>query len=104
MKQLPEGFHIHKAKGFHMIFANGCTASVQFGWSNNCGSNQIGFGHQPEYGIQSPDAEVAAWDADGEWIHPEGFDFAGDDIIGNLSPDEVARFIQAVKDHPNGQG
>lgn len=96
-------FRIHQNKGFHMTFANLCTVSVQFGYTNYCDSNQGNYYNQPAGGVASPNAEVAARDAEGKWIHPEGFDFDGDDVIGYLTPDEVARFIQAVKDYLNAQ-
>lgn len=86
-----------------MTFANGCTVSVQFGYHNYCSSNQTFPKHEPETGVASPDAEVGAWDSEGAWIQPEGFELGSDNVIGHLSPDEVAAFIQAVKDYPNGQ-
>lgn len=96
LKKNTLGFRIIGAKGFHITFANGYTVSVQFGYDNYCISNQKTYKGTPPGGVASPDAEVAAWRADGSWLHPEGFDFVGDDVIGYLSPEEVARFIQAV--------
>lgn len=101
-KILEPGFKItNQGKGYWITFENLCTVSVQMGYGNYCNSNQEDHYHRPADGVESPDAEVAAWDREGKWIHPKGFDFYGDDVIGYLSPDEVARFIQAVKDYPN---
>jgi hypothetical protein len=104
-KKKNPGFRIIDAKGFHITFANGCTVSVRFGYGNHCNSNQGDFDHTPPEGVTSPNAEVAAWRADDSWLHPKGFDFGGNNVIGYLSPGEVAKFIQAVAsiEAPNAQ-
>ncbi len=74
-------------RGFAMTFANGITVSVRWGEANYCD--------------QTTTAEVAAYRKSNDefgpvWVHAEGFDYDGDDVLGHLSPDEVARFIYIV--------
>ena len=90
----PGSFAIVKGKGFHITFENGCTASVQFGEGNYC-ENRYYEGPTGNR-ISSNNAEIAAWNADGDWITPEGFDFNGDSVIGYAKPAEVLRFINAI--------
>jgi len=99
----PVQLAITDSKGFHLTFDNGCTASVQFGYGNYCRTNQLRYGIIPKGGVASPNAEVAAWDATGSWIHPEGFDFDGDNALALLTPNEVLKFLQAVAEYPNAQ-
>lgn len=77
--------------GFQMVFENGWTVSVQFGWPNHC-TNQ----HKKHHTIySSSDAEIAAWDKNGEWYH---FEDEGEATVkGWCKPDEVADFIAKVK-------
>ena len=91
----PGSFAIVKGKGFHITFENGCTASVQFGESNYCDNNRYEKLNR-HIGVSSNNAEIAAWNADGDWITPEGFDFNGDSVIGYAKPAEVLRFINAI--------
>lgn len=76
-------------RGFWITFDNGHTVSVQFGTGNYCENRD---GNAKE----SKDAEIAAWDADGDWIHVKGFDYFGDDVLARQSPEAVVRFISAV--------
>jgi hypothetical protein len=62
--------------GFHIVFGNGWTASVQWG-SYNYADGQT--------------AEIAAWDKDGNW-----HSFGHDQVKGWCSPEEVATFLQMV--------
>ena len=71
-------------KGFHMTFENGWTVSVQFG-KNNYASNK-------QHTDESPDAEIAAWDKDGNWYHFKN----GDDVFGYEKTDDVAEFIAMI--------
>lgn len=67
-------------RGFTMTFANRVTVSVRWGEAN--------------YADGKTTAEVAAWNADTHtWIHVEGFDYHGDDVLTHRTTDEVAKFI-----------
>ena len=76
-----------EAKGFHLVFANGFTASVQWGRGNYADRLENG---------GAANAEVAAWGPDENWWHAPGFDYHGDDVLGNVTSDEVVRFLQEV--------
>jgi len=84
-------------KGFQMVFENGWTISVQFGYGNYCDNNHhpegFDFAKKTEI-VKSSDAEIAIWDKDGEW-----FDFGGDTIKGYCTADEVADWIEKVKNY-----
>lgn len=86
-------FKIHRGKdmpGFAMTFENGWTVSVMFGVSNYCSNRKLIFGHDcPPHSIT---AEIAAWDADDNW-----HDFGNDTVKGWVNADEVADFIQMIK-------
>lgn len=92
MKKDP-GFSVTQNKGFHITLANGITVSVQFGQYNYC----------ENYGLDTntshcANAELAAWDANGEWVTREYLKSKGeqesvDDVIGNQTPDEVVAFL-----------
>lgn len=86
-------FKIHRDEampGFAMAFENGWTVSVMFGVSNCCSNRKLVFGHHcPPH---SNTAEIAAWDADGNW-----YDFGADTVKGWVHADEVADFIQMIK-------
>lgn len=67
-------------RGFTMTFANRVTVSVRWGEGN--------------YSDGKTTAEVAAWNADTHmWVHVEGFDYHGDNVLARLTTDEVAKFI-----------
>jgi hypothetical protein len=68
--------------GFTMIFSNGNTISVQFGFGNYCENTH-------ESKMISSDAEIAIWDKHGHW-----YNFGSDDVKGHCSADEVAKWIQ----------
>ena len=68
--------------GFHMTFANGWTVSVQFGKGNYISDR--------DHHGQSVDAEIAAWDKDGNWYY---FEDQNENVKGWVSADEVARFM-----------
>ena len=88
-------------KGFHMTFANGLTASVQWGAGNYCDN------HFPEdrdfscsKDAQSNTAEVAVW-MEGKWL--DANDFVPEDcrncgiVCGYMTPEQVVDFLYAVK-------
>ena len=67
-------------RGFTMTFANRVTVSVRWGEGN--------------YSDGKTTAECAAWNADTHmWVHVEGFDYHGDDVLPRLTTDEVAKFV-----------
>lgn len=67
-------------RGFTMTFANRITVSVRWGHMN--------------YSDGVTTAECAAWNANShDWVHVDGFDYHGDDVLPRLSTDEVAKFI-----------
>lgn len=78
--------------GFAMTFDNGWTVSVMFGVSNYCSNRRLTFGHHVDCQPHSNTAEIAAWDADGNW-----HDFGDDTVDGWVNADDVADFIQMIK-------
>lgn len=75
-------------RGFTMTFSNRVTVSVRWGSAN--------------YSDGKTTAEVAAWDADThEWVHVVGYDYDGDDVLGRLTTNEVARFLYAASTMPS---
>ena len=83
-------FKITEGKGFQMTFQNGWTVSVQFGAGNYCENNMMSVSNTPKG--HSKDAEIAAWDKDGNW-----HTFEYDDVKGYCSADEAADFITKIK-------
>lgn len=87
-------FRITAGKGFQMTFENGWTASVQWGTGNYCDNRDMRY--SPNADIEagqkgSKTAEIAAWDADGEWHN-----FGNDEVKGWVTPDEVVEFLSLV--------
>lgn len=66
-----------QAKGFQMKFDNGWTVSVQWGTGNYCNNRDLDAEYSDTYHRhgdvcfwvpqESENAEIAAWDADGNW-------------------------------------
>ena len=92
------GFGINKSKGFHMTFANNLTLSVQFGPGNYCDNYDEPFdlsGVRKDY--KSSNAEVAVFSAsNGAWFTRVFMPEAGDDVVGYLTPNQVAELIVKV--------
>jgi len=83
-------------RGTHMTFENGLTISMQWGASNYCEKRTFAYHYgkstEGEYDTwDSTTAEIAIWDAQGEW-----FSFGDDTVRGWVSPDEVAEWIAIV--------
>lgn len=77
-------------KGFNMTFANGITASVQWGTGNYCDnhfSTDLSFSKE----ASSDTAEVAAWNESGEWVTNKFYDTC-DDVVGYLSQMKYCSF------------
>ena len=80
-------FRITGNKGFQLTFANGYTASVQFGQMDYCTNRNARYCGAPERG-ECADAEIAVWGPSGKFIS-----CGGDDARGWVSSDEVAAFL-----------
>ena len=82
-------------KGFQMTFANGWTVSVVFGSGNYCENRWEDIPHpaqvNPSGEIECINAEIAAWDKDGNWHR-----FDHDDVSGWHTPNEVTKFINMI--------
>lgn len=75
-------------RGFTMTFANRVTVSVRWGEYN--------------YSDQKTTAEAAAWNADThDWVHVDGFDYGGDDVLPHLTTDRVAEFVYNASKMPH---
>ena len=85
-------------KGFGITFQNGFTISVQWGTENYCEHRNldIDFEDLPnpkeENRWESRNAEIAVFDKDGEIVSVG----ESDDVIGWLTPNEVAKAIEIV--------
>lgn len=87
-------------KGFSLTFENGFTISVQFGYGNYCdnGHHPDGFEFSKKQDVtQSSNAEIAIWDADGEWY----VFLNGDTVMGYCSANDVAEWIDKVSKLPS---
>ena len=98
-------FKITRGRGFHMTFANGITASVQWGYGNYCENRFKGDDVEIDWNTGKPvfntpdgsdDAEVWAWRNDGPDIMR--------DVLGWLSADEVLRFLNMCVSYKDGDG
>lgn len=80
-------FDISNGKGYKMTFANGWTVSVQFGGFNYCQH------HNADAGYRGPskDAEIAAWDKDGNW-----YNFGSDTVKGYVSTGDALAFMNLI--------
>jgi hypothetical protein len=90
-------FSITYQKGFQITFANGWTASVQFGYRNYCDNRYKGSLNSEV--LPSSNAEIACWPKSGEfvniWDNPED---VSDTVKGYCTPEEVAAFIVKVSE------
>jgi hypothetical protein len=97
-------FKITSGRGFQLQFENGWTVSVQFGQFNYC-DNQFPLEdleqlfNTPPTGppdtISSPNAEIAAWDTEGNWYR-----FDDDTLRGYVTPNEVLEFMNMIASFP----
>lgn len=101
---MDKGFVSTMRKGFHMTFENGLTASIQWGAGNYC-DNRFDYDFTFSKDAESDTAEIAVWDANGDWVDPQDFfnyDISSDGMVaGWLTPAQVVDFLSAVKDYPN---
>ena len=92
MKTTP-GFKILDNKGFHITFANGVCVSVQFGGGNYCQNYDAEIDSLRTEGMRSPDAELAMWDGDGNWITQEYDPSQSDSVIGQVVASDVLKAL-----------
>lgn len=89
-----DGFASTYNRGFQMRFENGMTISVQFSTGSYCDRRNFTtpvMAEMTEPIVTSPNAEIAIWDAGGNW-----FNFGYDEVKGFVTPDEVALWINSV--------
>lgn len=83
-------------KGFQMTFENGLTASVQWGAGNYC-DNHFSGDFRCMSDAESNTAEVAVIYngnfLDANQFMPKGVDLSFDDVVGWLTPEQVAEFL-----------
>ena len=73
--------------GFTMVFSNGNTISIQFGWGNYSTNRD-------ESVSETTTAEVAIWNDKGNWYEfPDTPDSIKDSVKGYCTTDEVAQWI-----------
>ena len=88
----------YNCAGFHMTFANGLTASVQWGYGTYSDNR---FNDHNE----SDTAEVAVIGVDGHLLGhiedflPESVESYDDEVAGYLTSDEVMEFLWKVKNY-----
>jgi hypothetical protein len=97
MEKENPGFRSTVHKGFHMKFTNGYTISVQWGAGNYCENRSLHEHDSIEWKnrdavYDSPDAEIAVWDVNGEDLKFDN----GDLVKAYVSPNEVAEWIYKV--------
>ncbi len=105
------GFRIIRGSGFHIKFNNNVIVSVQFGWGNYCNKypdNKDMFTEDIKFISNwkdplpmngSPNAEVAIFYEDGEWITAKYLkevrkEKDGDNVIGFFEPDEIIKILK----------
>jgi len=104
------GFANSSGKGFRITFANGWSASVQFGRGNYCDNYDKGEHGQPA--LPSSTAEIAAIHNDGTWYsfvdrRPDVGPHASTHVEGWQTPEQVLAFLNivaALPDHPASGG
>lgn len=81
-------------KGFHLVFSNGCTLSVQWGAGNYCDRYYEPFASEAGMKfVESKDAEIAIFDSKDNLITLVGM---GDSVAGYLSVSNVASVISVL--------
>lgn len=90
------GFKITGGKGFHILFENGWTASVQWGPGNYCDNKdnrKLLNGEERECGAMGcGNAEIAAWPKDGSMIELKD----GNTVLGWQTPAQVLAFLNDI--------
>ena len=100
-----EKLTINGGVGFSITFKNNITVSVQFGEHHYCDNRNVGMTSYEKHDIptnryQSTTAEVAVFDDQGNWLTKDYVKdsnlseiYDGDDVIGHVKPDDVAKII-----------
>lgn len=84
---------INRNKGFHLVFENKLTISVQFGYGNYCDNyNSEILDETKQRVTESTTAEIAIWDENDHW-----FKFDGDTVKGWVKADEIGIWIDKVR-------
>ncbi len=91
-------FRITSGKGFSMGFENGLAISVQFGYGNYCGNRNKHIKPNP-YCHECSTAEIAIYPQNGKgWLTNKFLPKKrGVDVVGWVTPDEVASLIRRVQ-------
>ena len=91
------GFACVRNRGFSITFANRYTVSVQFGENHYCSQRNTTTSweewRRTSDSHQSPDAEVAILDPQGNFVP---FESSGDQVRGRTDSDTVAKIIEWV--------
>ena len=77
-------------KGFQLTFQNGWTISVQWGKGNYCSNRNLEIKYESI--LEAKSAEIAIWD-----INNKSYEINGDLVVGWVTTDEVAEWIDKVK-------
>ena len=85
-------FRITGNKGFHIVFKNGWTVSVQFGPGNYCDNYDRNILSEAEVCGKdgSTTAECAVWGPDGEMVEYKGW---GNSVSNRSTPAEVLELL-----------
>jgi hypothetical protein len=97
-------FATTRNKGFHITFDNGWTVSVQFGPGNYCEHHYKlnmagmigGTFNVPADGIESVDAEIAAWPEIRDGVETWYKFPNGSCVQGNQNPAQVLAFLNKI--------
>lgn len=86
------GFYITGGKGFHVVFENRWTVSVQFGPGNYCDHYHADFNERIKCGERgSSTAETAVFTPDGAMVVMDG---DNDSVQARQSPAQVLALLQ----------
>lgn len=87
-------FNTTSRNGFQITFANGYTVSVQWHHFAYCKNRRVHRNTDIEHASARacPNAEVAAWDANGKWLRLADHD----DVLGHQTPEQVTAILDMV--------
>ncbi len=89
------GFSITSSKGFHLIFDNGITLSVQFGAGNYCDNYENEFIFPYPSSESCENAEIAIYNKNG-WLTRNIISNQGDDVIGYVNSKQLVHIIKRI--------
>jgi hypothetical protein len=96
-----ENFRITYGKGFQITFKNGITVSVQFGAGNYCKNHNLDnnpFRQIPDF-TNSPNAEIAIEDNEGNYITAKFDSQNGQNVIGWCNTDKVMKALNWAQNY-----